>query len=59
MVAGLPEPPVLSGTGDHLLALVTWYGLLHQDIRNILNQVGPQPRPVTAASVGDALHAAG
>jgi len=59
VVAGLPEPPVLSGTGDHLLALVTWYGLLHHDIRNILDQVGPQPRPVTAASVGDALHAAG
>jgi len=59
VVAGLPEPPVLSGTSDHLMALVTWYGLLHQDIRNILDQVGPQPRPVTAASVGDALHAAG
>src|SRR6516164_1995293 len=45
VVDGLPEPPILSGTGDHLMALVTWYGLLHHDIRNILDQVGPQPRP--------------
>jgi len=26
---GLPEPPALSGLGDHLTALVTWYGVLH------------------------------
>jgi multidrug resistance protein MdtO len=25
VVAGLPEPPILSGAGDHLTALVTWY----------------------------------
>ena len=59
VVAGLPEPPTLSGPGDHLTALATWYGLLHQDIRKILDEVGPQPQPVTAPSVGDALHAAG
>jgi multidrug resistance protein MdtO len=59
VVAGLPEPPVLSGPDDHLTALATWYGLLHQDIRRILDEVGPQPQPVTAPAVGDALHAAG
>ena len=59
VVAGLPEPPILSGPGDHLTALATWYGVLHQDIRKILDEVGPQPQPVTAPSVGDALHAAG
>ena len=59
VAASLPEPPVLSGPGDHLTALATWYGVLHQDIRKILDEVGPQPQPVTAPSVGDALHAAG
>jgi len=59
VVDDLPEPPILSGPGDQLTALATWYGLLHQDIRNILDEVGPQPQPVTAESVGDALHAAG
>jgi multidrug resistance protein MdtO len=56
---GLPEPPTLSGPGDHLSALATWYRLLHQDIREILEQVGPQPQPVIAPSVGDPLHADG
>jgi multidrug resistance protein MdtO len=56
---GLPEPPALSGPGDHLTALVTWYGVLHQDIRKILDEVGPQPRPVIARSVGDAFNATG
>ena len=59
VVDGLPEPPTLPGPGDHLTALATWYGVLHQDICKILEEVGPQPRPVTAPSVGDALHAAG
>ena len=59
VVDGLPEPPALSGPGDHLTALVTWHGLLHQDIRTILDEVGPQPQPAIAPSVGDALHAAG
>jgi hypothetical protein len=57
--AGLPEPPALSGSGDHLTALATWYRLLHEDIRKILDEVGPQAQPLTAQSVGDALHAAG
>ena len=59
VVDGLPEPPTLSGRGDHLTALATWYGVLHQDIRKILDEVGPQQQPVIAPSVGDALHAAG
>jgi multidrug resistance protein MdtO len=54
---GLPEPPALSGLGDHLTALVTWYGVLHQDIRKILDEVGPQPRPVIGRAVGDAFNA--
>src|SRR5271170_1225789 len=57
--AGLPEPPAISGPGDHLSALATWYRLLREDIRKILDEVGLQPQPVTAQSVGDALHAAG
>jgi multidrug resistance protein MdtO len=59
VAGGLPEPPALSGPGDDLAALATWYRLLHQDIREILDQVGPQPQPVIAPSVGDPLHAAG
>jgi multidrug resistance protein MdtO len=59
VLGGLPEPPALSGPGDHLAALATWYGLLHRDIRRILDEAGPQPRPVIAAPVADALHAAG
>jgi len=59
VVDGLPEPPTLSGRGDHLTALATWYGVLHQDIRKILDEVGPQQQPVIAPSVGDALHARG
>jgi multidrug resistance protein MdtO len=59
VLEGLPEPPTLSGHGDHLTALATWHGVLHQDIRNILDEVGPQPHPATGPSVEDALHAAG
>jgi multidrug resistance protein MdtO len=58
VVGGLPEPPVLSGQDDYVAPLATWYGLLHQDIRKILDEVGPQPQ-LMAPSVGDALHAAG
>ena len=43
VIGGLPEPPILSGPSDHVAILATWYGLLHQDIRNILSEVGPQP----------------
>ena len=56
---GPPEPPALSGPGDYLAALATWYRLLHEDIRKILGEVGPQPQPVIAPSAADALHAAG
>jgi len=59
VVDGLPKPPVLSGPGDHLTALATWYGLLHQDIRKILDEVGPEATPLIPQPVGDALHAAG
>jgi multidrug resistance protein MdtO len=59
VVGGLPEPPALSGPGDHLTALATWYRLLHEDIREILDQVGPQPQLVTVPRVRDALHVPG
>jgi multidrug resistance protein MdtO len=59
VVGGLPEPPALSGPGDHLMTLATWYGVLHQDIRKILDEVGPQPQPGIAPPVGDAFHATG
>jgi hypothetical protein len=56
---GLPEPPPLSGPGDHLAAFATWYRLLHEDIRKILDEVGPQPQLPITPSFGDALHATG
>jgi multidrug resistance protein MdtO len=59
VVDGLPEPPFLSGPGDHLTALATWYGLLHQDIRKILDEVVPKPQPLIPPSVREAIHAAG
>jgi multidrug resistance protein MdtO len=59
VVDGLPKPPVLSGPGDHLTALATWYGVLHQDIRQILDEVGPPTTPLILQPVGDALHAVG
>ncbi len=59
VTGGLPEPPALSGPGDHLTALATWDGVLHQDIRKILDQVGPEPLLRIAPSVEDPLHAAG
>jgi multidrug resistance protein MdtO len=55
---GLPEPPVLSGAGERLAALATWYGLLHRDLRNILDMAGPQPQPEIVPPGGNALHAA-
>jgi multidrug resistance protein MdtO len=58
VAAGLPEPPALSGPGDHLTALATWYGVLRQDIRKILDEVGPQPQPI-APPVGDGFRAIG
>jgi multidrug resistance protein MdtO len=54
----LPQPPALSEAGDRLAALATWCGLLHRDIRNILDVAGPQPHPEVVPSSGNALHAA-
>ena len=55
VVDGLPEPPILTGPGDHLTALATWHGLLHQDIRKVLDEVGPPPRhPSDASARGSA-----
>ena len=59
VAGGLPEPPALSGPGDHLAALATWYRLLHEDIRKILDEVSPQPQQAITPSFGDAFHAAG
>ena len=56
VVDGLPEPPLLNGP---VTAIATWHGLLHEDIRKILDEVGPQPHLVAAPSVGEASHAAG
>ena len=56
----LPEPPILSGTGDGHTALATWHRVLDQDIRKILDETGPQPQqPVVTSPLRDALHAAG
>lgn len=58
--SGLPEPPVLSGPGEHLAARTTWYRLLHDDIRDVLDRVGPQEQPVRSEpSVAGVLHASG
>jgi multidrug resistance protein MdtO len=54
---GPPQPPALSRAGDHLAALATWYRLLDQDIREILDEVGPEPQALMAPAVGDPLHA--
>jgi multidrug resistance protein MdtO len=56
---GLPKPPILSGPGDYLTALATWYRVLDQDIRKILDETGPQPELAVSSPVRDALHAAG
>src|SRR5690349_9005962 len=59
VLGGPPEPPAISGPGDYLAALATWCRLLHEDICKILDEVGLQPQPVIAPSVGDPLHAPG
>jgi multidrug resistance protein MdtO len=59
VVDGLPEPPLLTGPGEHLTAIATWHDLLHEDIRKILDEVGPQSPLVIAPSVGNAPHAPG
>jgi len=58
-LGSLPEPPSLSGPDDHLAALATWYALLHEDIRGILDEVGPQPQSAVTPSLQDASHAFG
>jgi hypothetical protein len=50
---------VLSGPGDHFTVGAIWYGVLHQDIRKILDEVGPQATPLIPQPAEDALHAAG
>lgn len=59
VLSGPTEPPVLSGSGDHLAACATWYSLLRDDIRDILDRVVPSQHPVRAPSVAGALHASG
>jgi hypothetical protein len=58
VLGGLPEPPVLADPGNLVAALATWHGLLHHDVGDILEEVGPQPQPVSAPAAGGALHAA-
>jgi multidrug resistance protein MdtO len=57
VLRGLPEPPALSGPGDHLSAFATWHSLLNHDIRAILDEAGPQPQQLSAPPVGGVLHA--
>jgi multidrug resistance protein MdtO len=56
--SGPPEPPVLSGPGDHIAARVTWYALLHHDIRDILDRIDPVQPAVMVPWIGGAVHAA-
>jgi multidrug resistance protein MdtO len=58
VLGGPPEPPALAGPDDLLAAFVRWHGLLHQDICDILEEVGPQAQPVIGPTVGGAIHAA-
>jgi multidrug resistance protein MdtO len=58
VLGGPPEPTDQFGGGDALSALATWHSLLHHDIRNILDEVGPRPQSVRAVAVGEALRAA-
>jgi hypothetical protein len=46
VAVSLPEPPILSGPGDCHTAFATWYRILDEDIRKILNEIGPQPEAV-------------
>jgi multidrug resistance protein MdtO len=55
----LPEPPPLSDTNDCIAAFATWSRVLDQDIRKILNEIGPQPEPAVTLPIRDALRAAG
>jgi multidrug resistance protein MdtO len=55
---GLPEPPALVGPGEEPATLATWYRILHEDIRALLDEAGPQPQPAIAPPLGDAFNAA-
>ena len=55
----LPEPPPLSDTNDCIAAFATWSRVLDQDIRKILNEIGPPPEPAVTLPIRDALRAAG
>jgi multidrug resistance protein MdtO len=46
VAVSLPEPPILSDPGDCHAAFATWYRILGEDIRKILNEIGPQPEAV-------------
>jgi multidrug resistance protein MdtO len=58
VLGGVAEPVALFGSSDHLASLVTWYALLYNDIRNILDMVGPRAEPVQIQPVSGALDAA-
>jgi multidrug resistance protein MdtO len=55
----LPEPPPLSGTNDCIAAFAAWSDVLDQDIRKILNEIGPPPESVVISPARDVLRAAG
>jgi multidrug resistance protein MdtO len=55
----LPEPPNLSGTNDCIAAFAAWCDVLHQDIRKILNEIGPPLEPVVISPARHVLRAAG
>jgi multidrug resistance protein MdtO len=55
----LPKPPPLSDTNDCIAAFATWSSVLDQDIRKILNEIGPQSEPAVTLPTRDALRAAG
>jgi multidrug resistance protein MdtO len=59
VAVSLPEPPILSGAGDGHTAFATWYRVLDEDIRKILDEIGPQPEPVVTPHARNAFHAAG
>ena len=70
MAASLPRPPRLEDLAAdgqepalsnlvraHLTARSAWYGVLHKDIRSILNQVGPLPSADAPAQAQEPAHA--
>jgi multidrug resistance protein MdtO len=55
---GLPDPPTLSGPSEDRTTLETWYRILYEDIRALLDEAGPEPQSAIAPSLGDAFNAA-